>query len=154
MKKFHWPIQRLLDVTVQRENALRMEMMSLVRQIAAIKNDILQRREALRMSLEALAGFDIQQRIASQEMFMKQAGRIEVVITALGNKQKQAQVLRADKAAVLMKTRSSRRTLERLRQEAWQRYLRQQAIIEQKQFDETAHSALARKASLAGVEKR
>jgi flagellar biosynthesis chaperone FliJ len=154
MKKFHWPLQRLFDVTVQREKALRMEMMSLARQIAAIRGDILQRRTAMRLSLEELARMDIQQRIAGQEMFMKHTGRVEVVIRALELKQKDAQSLRAKKSAQLMKARSSRKTLQRLADEARQVYLREQSVVEQKQFDETAHTALARKALLTGAGKR
>jgi flagellar biosynthesis chaperone FliJ len=53
-----------------------------------------------------------------------------------------------------MNIRASRKTLERLREEAKQRYLREQSLLEQKQFDETAHTALARKALAAAAGKR
>ena len=48
MKKFQWPLRRLLDVTTQRERALRMDLFRLSQKIADVHRRIFRRRAALR----------------------------------------------------------------------------------------------------------
>ena len=48
MKRFTWPLQRLLEVTVQRERALQAELLALSRQVASLRQRILRRQAVLR----------------------------------------------------------------------------------------------------------
>jgi hypothetical protein len=57
------------------------------------------------------------------------------------------QKLRERLTAELMRLRASRKSLERLRAEALQKYLRRQERMEQKQLDESAQVAFVAKAA-------
>ena len=57
---------------------------------------------------------------------------------------------RSGEMARLLKMRESRKSLERLREDALKRHGKMQSDLEQKQFDQTAHIAKAR-AILAGT---
>ncbi|HUT61439.1 MAG TPA: hypothetical protein VNA25_26630 [Phycisphaerae bacterium] len=149
MRRFKWPLQRLLDITANREEALRRELFELSRRIAAVRREILRRRAVLRHLLSELAVQQIHRRIADQEVFMRCAEPEERLIGQFNEQLGAAERQRADKTAELMKTRSSRKTLERLREEARQNHMREQFKLEQKQFDETAHLTFARDASAA-----
>ena len=68
MKRFRWSLQRLLDVTVQRERALRAELVALSGRISRLREEILRRRAVLRTLLEELGRQDIERRIRNQEV--------------------------------------------------------------------------------------
>jgi len=55
VKKFIWPLQRLLDVTVQKELAVRAKLFALSRRIADVHREIFRRRASLRSVLAELA---------------------------------------------------------------------------------------------------
>jgi hypothetical protein len=55
MRKFLWPLQRLLHVTEQRERAMRLEVLAVVQQAAVVKRQILRRQAVLRDLLAGLS---------------------------------------------------------------------------------------------------
>ena len=55
MKRFHWRLQRLLDVTIQREKALRSELFAMSRKIAFAHQEIFRRQATLRAALSDLS---------------------------------------------------------------------------------------------------
>ena len=145
MKRFHWPLQRLLDVTAQRERSQRAELMALSRQIARRRQEVLSRQAMVEGALAELAAVEFAERIRKHDVLMKCAeaqqrriDRLEVAIAQLG-------VQRSEKARQLLRIRKNRQTLERLREEARQEHIREQLKIEQKQFDESAHVSKARR---------
>jgi flagellar export protein FliJ len=145
MKRFRWSLQRLLDVTVQRERALRAELVALSGRISRLREEILRRRAVLRTLLEELGRQDIERRIRNQEVFMTFSAAEERRIRRLNENLKELESQRAQKTAQLLKTRTSRKTLERLREEAYQRYVKEARRIEQKQLDESGNVAFARR---------
>lgn len=145
MRRFHWPLQRLLDVTAQREKVLRAELLNLSRQIARLRQQVLWRQAALRQMLEDLAAEELPVRIRNQPVVMDcsqaqqtRIDRLEEQLADLGRR-------RSQKTEQLVKVRGKRQTLERLRQEAWQGHVRQELKLEQRQFDEIAHVGKARR---------
>ena len=152
MKRFAWPLQRLLDVTEQRERAQRAEMQVLAREMARLRQDAVAHRAAVRALIAELSGLGLPERLSRNVDFVRccqahdrQVEQLESRIAALA-------VKREELMRVLIKTRKSRETLERLREEARQEHLREQTKLEQVQFDETAHTAKARKLIAARVE--
>ena len=145
MKRFRWPLQRLLEVTVHREQALRAELLNLSQEIVGLRQIILARQAVLRSLLEELAREDLHKRFSKQQLFMNYVQNDQKQIRRLEQQLKELRTLRKQKNAQFLQIRSSRRTLERLRKEAKQRYLRAQLKLEQKQLDEVAHISFAGK---------
>lgn len=146
MKRFTWPLQRLLDVKIQQEQTLKTELFALVRDIATLRQEITQRRYTLRAQLADLAGQNLHARIAKQEVFMNFSAIQEEQIRALETRLTQAESYRQQKIAELLRTRSSRETLEKKRSEARALHMKKQLKLEQKHLDEGSHISFARNA--------
>ncbi|MGC9453841.1 MAG: hypothetical protein ACP5HU_03165 [Phycisphaerae bacterium] len=151
MKRFHWRLQRVLDVTVQREKALRAELFALSRRIVRLRQEIIRRRADLRSVLADLGGRPPAERMARQEVFMRCAEAVEREIARLDRDARELESRRSERTQTFLRLRSSRQTLERMREEAYRQHMREQLKMEQKQFDESAQISFARMAS-AGAE--
>ena len=146
MKRFKWPLQRLLDVTVQREQALRQELLGLSREMARVRQEVFRRLSVLRSLLAELASQELPERIPKQQVFLKYSDAGEREIRRLRDTLKALESQRREKTNQFLSTRSSRETLERRRAEAKQLHIRRQLKLEQSQLDEGAHVSYARKA--------
>ena len=147
MKRFRWPLQRLLQVTEQRELGLRSQVLGLLRRTTALRRDVLQRGIALRSTLEDLSNIDLQDRIRLQKVLLEGSARSEEEIAQLRGKIQELTKERAERAAELTSVRRSRETLGRLREEALQKHRRDELKREQKEFDQNAQIAFVRVAS-------
>ncbi len=145
MKRFYWPLHRLLDVTVQKERAIRTKLFSLSRRIADVHREIFSHQASLRNVLEELGGKKLEKRLPEQQVFMQcseaEENRLDRLRENLNGLKKQ----RAEEIAAFTKTKSSRETLERLREESLQRYTKEVIRQQQKQLDEIARIAFVRK---------
>ncbi len=153
MKRFHWRLQRLLDVTIQREKALRSELFAMSRKIAFAHQEIFRRQATLRAALSDLTGEAFPDRLPRQAVFMECSGKVHDQLKRLKAKLKELESQRAEITERLMQIRTSRQTLERLREEARQRYLREQMKLEQKALDEIAQVSFARANIQARIEE-
>ena len=144
MKRFKWQLQRLLDVTLQRERSLRLQIVELSREIARRRREIVARRAALNAVLAELARLGLPERIGKQEVLMDCCAAKEQEIEGLQREVQDLESQRSARRERFAKTRSARQTLERLRDQARQRHIREQLRLEQKQLDEAAHIAFAR----------
>lgn len=138
MKRFAWPLQRLLDIAVQREQALRGELAAMAEQIDQARRKVMQRRALLRHALDELDRLPIEQRLVQQPTFLAASGVAQRQIEGLEGRVAELKTKRQDVARKFMKVRSQRQTLEKLRQRAMDRYRADQARLEQKQSDEVA----------------
>jgi flagellar export protein FliJ len=145
MKKFKWTLQRLLDVTRTREDALAHELAMLAGQIARLQQEIASRQATVKAALAEMTACDLLGRLSRQETFMKCAGTVEKSIGLLWQKVAKIEEQRAAVARKFRTLRESRKALERLREESLARHNRVQSDLEQKQFDQTAHVAIARR---------
>ncbi|HUS92478.1 MAG TPA: hypothetical protein VM695_11545 [Phycisphaerae bacterium] len=144
MKRFHWPLQRLLDVTCQRERSAQAGLLGLSRRIARQRQELLVHRASVRRLIAEAAAREFAERLRRHEEVMRcsdaherKARRVEADLQALTAERK-------EKAAALLQLRRKREALERLREEARQEHVREQLKIEQRQFDESAHVGKAR----------
>jgi flagellar export protein FliJ len=145
MKRFKWPLQRLLDVTSQRELALRAELFALSRDIARLRQHIVTLRAVLRALLADLGRQALEQRIPQQELFMRSAVTDEKRIARLRKELDDKEKLRADKTRQFLKVKASRETLERLREEARLRHRKEMESAELKQLDESSQVSFVRR---------
>ena len=154
MKRFHWPLQRLLDVTLQRESAARAALLALAQAIAAKREAIASEQARMKALLEALAAEPFERRVVQQDTVMKAADRIDKHVRALEAHLATLLAERKDRMAALLALRSKRQTLENLRDEAYAKWRRQQELLEQKQLDEAASVAFARKMTSVSDDNR
>jgi len=145
MRRFNWPLQRLLDVTTQRERTLRSKLFMLLQRITHLHQEIIRRNAVLRSSLADLAEQSIEERIARQRIFMRWSASVTREIRVLRSHVKDLGASRAETMAQLVKARKSKETLRRLRTEAEQEHVRGELRLEQKRFDEVAQTAFSRR---------
>ena len=144
MKRFQWSLQRLLDVRVQQERALRMELFRLSSELAAVHREIIRRQTSLRLAMTDLASRPLADRMAAQASLVGCFAAEESQLSRLRAKLGELQARRAEKVGLLARAKSSRETLERLRREALERHTREALKEEQKQSDESSQAAFAR----------
>lgn len=147
MRKFRWPLQRLLDVTLKREQAARAELFVLARQVAKAKQDVTRRQTDLADLLSELGHLALPKRMERQELTMRSATKMQQEIVKLQEVLAQRERQRKEKTQQVLKLRQSRQTLEKLRQQARDRYGKELLAFEQKQLDESASLAFVRKAA-------
>ncbi len=146
MKRFRWPLQRLLDVTMQRELARRAELLRLGRETARVRQEIASRRRVIRASLKELARQALAERMGQQEIVLacsagreREIRRFQDRLEALAGERKRT-------VEELVRVRGARETLEKMRDEARWRHVQEQLKLEQKALDEVAHVAFAHRA--------
>ena len=144
MKRFAWKLQRVLDVTAQRERVLRGDLLALGQTIAGVRESILRRQAELRTVLGDLARQAAGVRLAEQAIFMACVETEKRFLEALRVRLAQLEAQREEKRQAFLRTRATRRGLERLRAEARAQHLREAGRREQTDFDEAAHVAYAR----------
>ncbi len=145
MKRFRWKLQRVFDVTHQRQRALRSELFMLAQAIARAREAILERQTRLRMILEELDGRQLADRIADQAVFMQFAEVEQSVIARLQARRADLDATRAETHRRFLRVRATCNMLTRLRERAYRHYLREVARQEQTMLDESAHVAYARR---------
>ena len=145
MKRFQWPLQRLLDVTIQRELAARAKLFALSRKIADVHRKIFHHQASLRIALTELSNQNLEKRLPEQQVFMQCSEAEEERLDKLRENLSILKKQRAEKIDIFTKTKSSRETLERLREESLQRHEREMMKEQQKQLDENAQIAYVRK---------
>ncbi len=150
MKRFDWPLQKLLDVTVQRERAMRADVAAVNARIAEARDQIDRRRELIRTLMEDLGGQSLTDRIANQQTFHRFSQACEQEIDRLwgvkGKLEKEKERLTGE----LLALRSERKTLETLREEAWKQYCAEAQKQQQKELDDTVNTAFARRIVTGG----
>ena len=155
MRRFHWPLQRVLDVTLQRERGQRAELLSLSQRMARLRQEIMIHRASVRGLIAEMAAADLAERVRRHADFVRCSEAHQRRIDRLEAELDAQAARRREKTQLLVRSRKRRETLERLREEARQAHVREELKTEQKQFDETAHVAKARKmieARAAGAE--
>ena len=150
MKRFHWPLQKLRDVTIHRETALRSELLNLLQQITALRQQLIRRKAELRSLLSELAEQGMERRMEMQDVLSRCWPWAQQRIAALEEQIERLSAQREEKTARLIKLRKSKDTLDRMRQEARQAHEREQLKLEQKEFDQGAQIAFAVEAQAAG----
>ena len=145
MKRFKWPLQRLLDITVHRQNAVRSELLSISRELARVHQEIFYHRAKIRAMLSDLEAESFPQRIPKQEVFMESSRATEKRIKQLEAKVVQLKARCKETTKRLIKIRKSKDALERRRGEARGEHVRHELRLEQKDLDEVAQVAFTRK---------
>jgi len=145
MKLFKWSLQRLLNVTVQRERVLRSELLRLAQEMARIRHELLRQKAVLRSQLDELTRKEVPERLPERKIFMDFSQATDKTIKKLTRELERLGTVRKETTDRFLRVRGSRQTLERLREEARQRHIHRQLRLEQKELDESAQVSFARK---------
>lgn len=145
MKKFIWPLQRLLDIKEKQEDFARMELVGITEQIVMIRGQIMMQKTILRGLFSELNQLEPQQRTQRQRECMKYAHVIDAKIKTLSQTLQQVEQKRKKKMEAVMALRKLRKSLEQLRAKALICYHEELNQAEQKQLDEYITTACARK---------
>lgn len=144
MKRFRWPLQRLLDVTLGREQAIRAELAVLANRIRQLRQEVGRRRQRLRELVARLDGLDLTQRLTEQMSIMPLVDQEQRRIEDLESQAAILEQQRQAKTREFMQVRQRRQSLEKLRQQAHLRYQQEAARQEQKQTDEAGNVGYVR----------
>ena len=120
MKKFIWPLQRLLDIKVKQEDFARIELVTITEQIVIIRGQIMMQKMVLRNLFSELN-------------------------KTLHQNLEQAEQKRKNKIEEVVALRKLRKSLDQLRAKALIRYREEINQAEQKQLDESITTTFARK---------
>ena len=145
MKKFTWPLQRLLDVTAQRETAARAAVFALAHAMVALRGRIAVLVSRRRELLDELARDGIERRMARQDFVMASADTLTKQLRALDAELADLAARRKAKMTELMQHRARRKLLENLRERALAQWRNEQNRQEQLQLDEAANIAFTRR---------
>jgi len=144
MKRFSWSLQRYLDVVNQRETALRAEVLAAAQKVSVVREKIKRRQAALDATLRGLSAEPVESRLPRQQIAADCFGAERRAMRSLGKELAQIEALHKELLARLKDIRARRKTLEKLREESHTEYLRQVAVVEQKQHDEISQMAFVR----------
>jgi len=145
VKKFAWRLQRLFDIKMKLEEAIRAEVMTITEQALSLRGQIIMQKDLLRRMLAELEQKEASQRLSEQEFFFKYAHVTDARIKKLEELLEQVEKLRREKIKELMEIRKFRKGLEKLREKAKAEHLKDQNSEEQKYLDDKTSMSIARK---------
>jgi flagellar export protein FliJ len=145
VKKFIWPLQRLLDVKEKQEDAMRVELASLTQQAAAIRGRIMMLKMMLKSMLSDLKQLDPQTRMTKQQEFMNYVPVKDAEIQNFNRQLNEVEEQRKQKLQEMMELRKFRKGLEKLREKARDEHLQQENKLQQNLLDENTNASYARK---------
>lgn len=145
MKKFIWPLQRLLDIKTKQESAVQAELIGLMEQSTAVRGRILMCKMMLQNRLRELKNTEASQRLEMQRAFMQYVHIEDAKIDALNKELNSLEQKRNQKTEQMMELRKLRKGLERLQAKAQAEYHFEMNREEQKLLDESTHVRFARK---------
>jgi len=147
MKKFSWPLQRLLDVTAQRESAARAALFALAHAMVALRGQMAVLASRRRDLLDDLARDDIARRLARQEFVMAAADALTGQWRERDAQWNELAARKKNKMTELTRHRTRRQLLEKLRERALAAWRNETLRQEQTQLDEAANIAFTRRSS-------
>jgi flagellar export protein FliJ len=144
MKQFVWRLQKVLDVKVKEEQLRRTELFRLTERLAAKRGELLMHQRILREAMTGIHSERPTERVSTQALFLKHATANDERIRRLSNEVNVLEQEHRQKTNEVLAVRRFTEGLEKLRQEAKERFLRDQERLEQKTLDEMTTISFAR----------
>jgi flagellar biosynthesis chaperone FliJ len=138
-------LQRVLEIKTKEEQTKKTELLKITEKLAQTRGQLLMQKRILEDIISDITGKNPQKRLGEQEFFLKcsatndkQIKRFESHVTELESDQ-------TKKIAELLRVKRFKEGLEKLREEAKRRFVKEQEKLEQKDLDEGATIGFARK---------
>lgn len=145
MKQFSWPLQKLLDVTLDREQVLKLELAKMAAEISRLTTEAQCRRVEINRRIAELQARALVQRLERREMVMRWSLAQEAAIEKLLKDVRAIEERRGQTMDQYMALRTKRQGLERLREQSQARWRRQVHRHDQVRTDEAAQVAHLRR---------
>ena len=123
---------------------MRLELVRLSQEIAAVHREIFGRQASLRGALADLAAQPVGKRLPEQQEFMQRSAIEEAQLDRLREALKTLQDRRLEKTAAFSRIRSARETLEKLREKAVLKHTMAMRKRDRKELDENSRLTFAR----------
>jgi len=123
---------------------MRLELVRLSQEIAAVHREIFGRQASLRGVLADLAAQPVAKRLPEQQEFMQRSAIEEAQLDRLREALKTLQDRRLEKTTAFSRLRSAREALEKLREKAVVTHTRAMLKRDQKELDENSRLTFAR----------
>lgn len=145
MLKFEWRLQKLLDLKLKQEQALRAELIAVTEQAVALRGQILMERTLLRQRLSEAERLPAVERMARQEFVLHYSQVTETAIRGMEQKLDELEMVRRNKIQEILTVRKFRKGLEKLRARAQEEFELEQQRQDQKQTDDRNTIGYARR---------
>ena len=144
MKRFVWRLQRVFEIKTKEEEKKRRELLEITEKLAQARAELITRQRVLEDIISEMSGENPQRRLSKQEFFLRYSVTNDELIKILKSKVKELELQQKEKIADVLKAKRFKEGLEKLRTEAWNRFLKEQEKIEQMELDEIATISFAR----------
>jgi len=144
MRRFVWPLERVLEVRRAEEQTKRGQLLSLTEKLAETRGRLLLERNRLADLVSAVNAEVGGWRLSRQELFLRYSACNDERIRKLAKRECRLQSEQKAKIAELLRVRRFRKGLEKLRTEAEEKFFREQSRRERKMLDEVATGRFAR----------
>jgi len=138
MKKFKWRLQKVLEIKKKQEQAKRAELFKNTEKLAETRSELIMQKKIMENISENIKKQNPEKRLSQQELFLKNAETNNRKIKRLTQKEKKLQQIQAKKTQEVMKLRSLKEALEKLKEKAKEKFKMQQEKLEQKASDHQA----------------
>lgn len=145
MKRFVWRLQKVLDLKTKQERLKQTELFRITERLAQKRGELLIRERVLQDIMKNISADSAGMRVARQEFILKHAATDDERIQRLREEIAALEQEQSRKTEEVLAARRYKESLERLRAEAQGRYAREQDRLEQKELDDRATTAFARK---------
>ncbi|MCD4831082.1 MAG: hypothetical protein K8R02_04640 [Anaerohalosphaeraceae bacterium] len=145
MKKFKWPLQRLLEIKKKKEKFEQAQLFSITEQLSQKRGEIMMQKMILKNMLIELKNEPVKTRMEKQQLFMRTSETNDKLIAKLVVEAAELEKIRTEKMAEVIKLKKFNEDLEKLRQEAKTEFITEQEKIEQKAADDATVFGFARK---------
>lgn len=140
MASFVWRLQRVLDVRVKEEQAMRSILMSLNEHMVMLRQKIMVIRARIHTALEKLGCVNPSDRLSDQQIFMKYSEFSEKEIDVLKTELCEVDRQRKEKMNEILEKRKAIKALEKLRTKAKESFMIELAHKEQQDIDELTNN--------------
>ena len=144
MKRFVWRLQRVFEIKTKEEEKKRRELLEITEKLAQTRAELITRQRVLGDIISEMSGENPKRRLSKQEFFLRYSVTNDELIKILKSKVKELELQQKEKIADVLKAKRFKEGLEKLRTEAWNRFLKEQEKIEQMELDEIATISFAR----------
>jgi len=146
MRRFVWRLQRVLDIKEKEEQRARGELFELAEMLAETRGRLLTRQKMLEDIIRGLTEENPAVRLGKQEFFLRYSATSDEQIQKLKDTIRALELQQREKVAEVLKVRTSKEGLERLRLETKKQFIEEQERLEQKELDERAGVSFVRTA--------
>jgi len=145
MKRFHWRLQRVLDIKQKEEQVKRADLFEITEQLSQARGELFMQKRILEGLIRDLAEKPPRDRLGQQEFFMTCSAANDAIIKRIEDQVQALTVQQKEKISEVMTINKFNKGLERLRSEAKKEFISEQEKLEQKESDERVTSDFARK---------